>query len=490
MVISSGAAAAAGTKTGNARSKAAGIGALAALALSMALSSLSASIATIALPALAQAFAAPFQHVQWVVIAYLLAITAAIVSAGRLGDIVGRRRLLLTGLGVFTLASILCAIAPTLPLLVAVRAAQGLGAAVMMALTMALIGETVPKERTGSAMGLLGTMSAVGTGLGPSLGGLLIAWAGWRWVFLVNAPLGLLALVLAWRFLQADGTARKADRDRFDVPGTLVLAGTLAALALALTLGKGHFGVLNAVLLMSALAGAGLFVATERAVAAPLIRLSILADRGFSAGLATTAIAMTAMMTTLVVGPFYLSIALELDAAKVGAIMSVGPVVGMAGGVVAGRIVDRSGARSMVLVGLAAMAAGAALMSILPSALGPAGYVGAMLVLSPGYVLFQAANSTTVMMNVPADRRGVVSGMLSLSRNLGLIVGASAMGAVFACGSGTSDLVAAAPAAVAAGMRLTFGVVAMLLVAALAIASAARARAERPVAEAPGEKSP
>src|SRR5205085_6462518 len=141
----------------------------------MLLSSLGTSIANVALPTLAQAFAASFQEVQWIVLAYLLAVTALIVGVGRLGDIVGRRRLLLAGLVLFTAASALCGAAPTLWMLVAARAAQGLGAAIMMSLTMALVGETIGKDRTGSAMGLLGTMSAIGTALGPSLGGILIA---------------------------------------------------------------------------------------------------------------------------------------------------------------------------------------------------------------------------------------------------------------------------------------------------------------------------
>src|SRR5690606_10537730 len=142
------------------------------------------------------AFGATFQEVQWVVLAYLLAITALVVGAGRLGDLVGRRRLLLAGLMLFTAASALCGLAPTLGSLIAARAAQGLGAAVMMALTLAFVGETVPKARIGSAMGLLGTMSAIGTALGPSLGGMLIAGPGWRAIFLVNLPLGLLTLYL------------------------------------------------------------------------------------------------------------------------------------------------------------------------------------------------------------------------------------------------------------------------------------------------------
>src|SRR3954470_20280301 len=171
---------------------------LAGLSFSMLLSSLGTSITNVGLPALAQAFTASFQQVQWVVLAYLLAITTLIVSVGRLGDIIGRRRLLLMGIVLFTAASGLSGAAPTLWLLIAARAAQVLGAAIMMALSMAFVGDTVPKEKTGSAMGLLGTMSAIGTALGPSLGGVLIAGFNWRAIFLVNVPLGFLTLFLAY----------------------------------------------------------------------------------------------------------------------------------------------------------------------------------------------------------------------------------------------------------------------------------------------------
>src|SRR5215203_2212131 len=182
--------------------------ALASLSLSMLLSSLSTSIANVGLPTLAQAFTASFQEVQWIVLAYLLAITTLIVSVGRLGDIIGSRRLLLAGIFLFTVASALCGIAPTLWLLIAARAAQGLGAAIMMALTIAFVGEMVPKARTGSAMGLLGTMSAIGTALGPSLGGVLIAGLSWRAIFLVNVPLGILTFLLAHRYLPVDSMDR------------------------------------------------------------------------------------------------------------------------------------------------------------------------------------------------------------------------------------------------------------------------------------------
>ena len=159
---------------------------LASLSLSILLSSIGTSIANVSLPTLAQAFDASLQQVQWVVIAYLVTITTVSVSVGRLGDMTGRRRLLLVGVFLFTVASVLCGVAHTLWLLIAARAAQGLGAAIMMALTMAFVGETVPKSQVGSAMGLLGTMSAIGTALGPSLGGMLISGFSWRAIFLIN----------------------------------------------------------------------------------------------------------------------------------------------------------------------------------------------------------------------------------------------------------------------------------------------------------------
>jgi EmrB/QacA subfamily drug resistance transporter len=453
--------------------------ALASLSLSMLLSSLGTSIANVGLPALAQAFNASFQEVQWIVLAYLLAITTLIVSVGRLGDLTGRRRLLLAGISLFTAASILCGFAPTLRLLIAARAAQGLGAAVMMALTLAFVGETVPKARTGSAMGLLGAMSAIGTALGPSLGGVLIAGVGWRAIFLVNVPLGLLAFLLAHRYLPVDLPGPKMDRTGFDTVGTLLLTLALAAYALAMTIGRGHFGSLNMALLLAAACGAGLFVLAEARAASPLIRLAIFRDPVLSASLAMSALVSTVMMATLVVGPFYLSRGLGLDAARVGLILSIGPLVAALTGVPAGRIADRFGAQRVTVAGLLGMAAGSFLLSMLPATLGISGYIAPIVVITAGYGLFQTANNTAVMTDLRPDQRGVISGMLNLSRNLGLITGASVMGAVFALASATTDITTAPPEAVATGMRITFAVAAILIVAALAIAVGSRALATR-----------
>lgn len=445
----------------------------------MLLSSLDTSIANVALPTLAKSFAASFQAVQWVVIANLLAITSLIVSVGRLGDIIGRRRLLLAGIVLFTAASALSGVAPTLWLLIAARAVQGLGGAIMMALTMAIVGETVPKAQTGRAMGMLGTMSAVGTALGPTLGGVLIAGFGWRSIFLVNVPLGILTFLLGKHYLPVDHRDPAAERDGFDTVGTLLLSLTLAAYALAVTIGRGSFGSLNMALLLAAACGLGLFLVAEARVTTPLIRLAVFSDWGLSGSLAMSALVATVVTTTLVVGPFYLSLALGLNAAMIGVVLSAGPLVAALTAAPAGRLADRFGAQTMTVVGLIVMMTGSLVLSLLPTTQGITGFIAPIVVITGGYSLFQTANNTAVMTAIRPDQRGVISGMLNLSRNLGRLTGASVMGAVFAMAAATSTITTASSEAVASGMRITFAVATLLIVAALAIAVVSRILATR-----------
>jgi MFS family permease len=254
-----------------------------------------------------------------------------------------------------------------------------------------------------------------------------------------------------------------------------------------MTIGRGSFGPLNMALLLAAAFGVGLFVLAEVRAASPLIRLAMFRDPVLSASLAMSALVSTVMMATLVVGPFYLSRALGLDAALVGLVLSVGPLVAALTGVPAGRIADRFGAQCMSIVGLIGIAAGSFILSLIPATFGISGYIAPIVVITAGYALFQAANNTAVMKDVRPEQRGVVSGMLNLSRNLGLITGASVMGAVFALASATVDITTARPEAVATGMRITFAVAAILIVVALAIAVGSRALATRP--SLPGEVS-
>ncbi|PIL14307.1 hypothetical protein P775_26750 [Puniceibacterium antarcticum] len=375
----------------------------------MLLASLGTSIANIALPTLALSFDAPFHRVQWVVISYLAALTLFVVLAGRLGDQFGRQRMLVLGLVLFSLTSALCGLASSLWMLIAARALQGVGAAFLMTLTIALVRETVGGARVGRTMGLLGTMSAVGTALGPSLGGLLIGQFGWPSVFLVLAPISLLAAGLAHSSLPAGPPSVKSPR-----------IGPFALRA-------------NDII--------------------PHLTANFLAAN--------------MMMATLLLGPFYLGFALGLPPAMVGLVMSIGPAISICTGVPSGRVVDTWGSPRILLIGLLALAAGSFALSALPVMFGVGGYITAIVILTPGYQLFQSANNTLVMADVPEDQRGAVSGLLGLSRNLGLIFGASVMGKVFSFGAGADHIENATSGSIAHGMQLTFVIAGTSVVAAL-----------------------
>lgn len=458
------------------RSRAALVG---ALALATLLASLGTSVANVALPTLAHELDAPFGRVQWVVLSYLLSMTVTAVAVGRLGDVLGRQRVLLGGLGVFTVATLACALAPTLAVLVASRSLQGVGAAVMIALPLALVRDVVPEERTGAAMGLLGTTSAAGTALGPAGGGLLIAASGWQAGFVAMLPLAGVALVLTWRTL-GDAPAPARSGARFDVAGALVLTAALVAGTLAMTPAAVP-QVDAAPLFVIAVVLVALLVVVERRAAAPLVPWGLLRTRALGGGLLMNLLVATVMMSTLVVGPFYLAGGLGLGEAAIGLTLAVGPVVSALTGVVAGRVVDRAGAGAMTTLALLTMVTGAALLVGLPRAWGLPGYVLALVVLTPGYQLFLAANNTAVMTTVDSRRRGAVSGVLSLSRNLGLVAGASAMGAVFAAVTGAVEVRDATAASIATGMQATFLVATALLALAAGVSLAVRRRADRPV---------
>ena len=452
---------------------------LAALAAATLTASLGISTASVLLPDLARAFAAPMPQVQWVVLAYLTAITVAVVSAGRLGDIFGPRRVLLSGLALFTLASIAAALAPSLPSLVAARAVQGGAGAVMIALPMSLARNRLPEGRLGTAMGLLGTTSAIGTALGPSMGGLLLAWADWRAAFWLLAATALASLAMALSTIPASPRAHRATWAgtwaSLDAPGTLLLILTLTAYALA-TSGTALPARLPPGLLLATALGAGaLFVLAERRARAPLLPLALLRSRATGTGLAMNTAVGTIMMSTLVVGPFYLAFALGLGPAQTGLVLATGPFVAALTGLPAGWLTDRLGAARTMQIGLAQTVLGLVALALLPRALGTPGYVLALTLLTPAFQLFLAGNNTAVLAAAPEADRGRISGLLALSRNLGLMTGASAMPALFVIFQGTPDPAQAAPEAIARAFSLTF-----LAAAGLALATLVLALTRRP----------
>lgn len=416
---------------------------IAGLALSALLAALGTSVANVALPTLATEFGVALGQVQWVVLAYLIAMTATAVQVGGLGDRFGRQRVLLMGLGLFLVATLACALAASFPALVVARALQGIGGAVLVALPMAIARDVVPAERLGSAMGLLGTTAAIGTALGPAAGGLLLGSFGWQAMFVVMLPLGLGALaLLGGRGVLGSSGFRVA---------TGGAVGDKAARAARGRRGRGS--------------GAWELVRT----------------RAFAAALAMNLLVATVMMSTLIVGPFFLTAGLGLSAASVGLTMAVGPAVAAVTGVIAGKVVDSVGASRGTVFGLAIMVLGMAALAGLPAVLGVVGYVLALIVLTPGYQLFLAANNTAALGGIEARRRGAASGLLSLSRNLGLMLGASAMGWLYAAVAGSSATNGASvPVAAVAGSQVTFVLGGVLTLTALGFALALwRARTDR-----------
>ena len=406
---------------------------LAGLGLATLLPMLAGSMANLVLPALGQDFGVPFASLQWVLVAYLLGITSLTVVAGRLGDRLGRRRLLLWGTGVFALASLLCALAPSIGWLIAARTLQGAGAACMLVLSLAMAGELVPPARRGWSMGLLGTLSACGTALGPSFGGLLIGGFGWQAPFLLLLPLALLALGCAWR-----------DLPRGSPLGAWPGIGALVAMAL--------------------------FVRADSGARRPLLPLALLGASRQRGGIIASALVASVMVATLLIGPFYLHGAFALDMGTVGLMISMGPLLAALSGMPAGWLVDRVGANPVVRLGLGLMVVAAGLLALLDRALGPLGYLLPILLLTAGYALFQTANNSAVVGEAEGASRGAVAGLLTLSRNLGQLTGAAGLGGLFAALAGRPDLALATADELAFATRVTFALTALLLMSALWLA--------------------
>lgn len=266
----------------------------------------------------------------------------------------------------------------------------------------------------------------------------------------------------------------QAARGEFDAMGTVLLALTLAAYALAMTLGRGNFGKLNVGLLVAAGIGVVLFAVAQTKVKTPLVQLASFRDLRLNASLAMNLMVATVMMATLVVAPFYLSRGLGLDDAMVGVVLSTGPLVSTLSALWAGRLADRFGAGRTMVAGLLGLAAGTFLLSLAVTKLGITSYVVPIAVTCFGYALFQTSNNAAVMSGVGAGERGVISGLLNLSRNLGLITGASLMGTIFAAasigkGQGVGQQLLSSAAA-ARGMQVTFQTATALALLALLLA--------------------
>ena len=402
-----------------------------ALALGTLMATLDISVVNIALPTLSRRFGVPVTSVEWVVLAYVLTITGLLLTLGRLADVVGRRRVYGWGLALFTLASALCAAAPTAALLVAARAVQGLGAAMMTANSAAILISSFGVEERGRALGAFGAMVGVGLALGPPLGGLIVGHLSWRWIFLINLPIGLLAQAQLRARVPADPPAHR--EARLDLPSAALWCGALVLLMLALSRGPSH-GWADAHVWPAFAGSAGLlaaFLIAETRSAHPLLPLDLL--RG-PLGIAA-ALTMLGNALSITVGfhlPLYLEEVLRFDAARSGRWLAVMPALALLMAPLAGRWADHLGTRQPSVVGLLLTAAGFATLSRVGTVFHAGPLLGGMALIGLGLGLFSVPNTSAMMSAAPHQRLGLASGLQATMRNLGFAGGAAATAAIVA----------------------------------------------------------
>jgi EmrB/QacA subfamily drug resistance transporter len=399
------------------------------VALGVIMATLDASVVNIALPALQRAWHAGLSAVEWVALAYSLVLTGLLLAAGRMADVRGRRRVYGAGLLVFTAASALCGLAPTLESLIALRVLQGLGAAFLAANGSALLVQAFPPEERGRALGAFGAMVGMGLAAGPPLGGLVVEHASWRWIFLVNLPLGLLAFALLGRLVPSDPAPTA--RAREDGVPPLLWALALAALLLALTLGAERGWADAAV---PSIGGAGVallvvFLVSQRRAADPLLPL------GFVAGPLGVAVTLTFLSQVLAVSvgfgaPTLLEGLAGMSPARSGAWLAVLPAAALLCAPVAGRLADRFGARPLTVTGMLMTAAGLSLLAQEGAIVAGPWLAGAFALVGVGQGLFSVPNASALLSLVPAERLGLAAGLQGTARNLGLAAGVAATGAM------------------------------------------------------------
>jgi EmrB/QacA subfamily drug resistance transporter len=395
------------------------------------MTTLDASIVNIGLPTIARAFGTPLSGtIEWVIIGYLVVAAALLLTVGRLSDMVGRTPIWMTGLGLFTLASVLCGAAPSVQLLILARLLQGAGAALLLATGTAMLTDAVPPDQHGRALGLGALAIALGTSVGPTLGGLITEHLSWRWIFYVNVPVGLVAFLAARRILPRAAGRR---RGRFDPVGALLLGVGVAALTLGLSFGV-EWGWaswrLLGTLAIGVVALAGALLA-ELHVADPIIDLTLFRDRVFSSAIASMTLSMLALFSVGFLLPFYFEELRGFSTAHSGWLLTPLPLALAVVAPIAGAASDRLGSRLIAPLGLAINAVALFLLARLDATSSTWDIVWRLALAGVGQGLFQAPNTRALMEAAPATEQGTASGLLATARITGQALSVAVAGAVF-----------------------------------------------------------
>ncbi|GAA1031498.1 MULTISPECIES: DHA2 family efflux MFS transporter permease subunit [Amycolatopsis] len=404
---------------------------LVTLSLGFFLTLLDLTAVNVAIPSMIETMGASLDEVLWVINVYILVLAALLIAFGRLGDVFGPRAMFVAGTAVFTAASVLCALSGDPAQLIAARAVQGLGAAALAPQTMTIIIGTFPPARRGTALGVWGAVAGVATIAGPTLGGLLVSSAGWRWIFVVNVPIGLLVLVLALLLVP---DLRHGARRRVDVLGVVFAAAALACLTFALTEGQRYEW--NATIWC--LLGAGVLLLAvflvqqrKRQHVDPLLPFVLFRDRGFAVMSFVSATVQVGMIGLFLPVMIYLQSVLRFSAVEAGLVMAPAMVVSAVLSPVAGRLADRLGGKYVLMTGLALFAAG---MAWLAAAAGVGRewweFQPALLVVGVGIGGLFGPMVTVAMYRVEPAMAGAASGVLNSIRQIGTVIGSAAVGAV------------------------------------------------------------
>ncbi|MEO5588502.1 MAG: MFS transporter [Gemmatimonadaceae bacterium] len=444
-----------------------------AVAMGIFLGTIDGSIVNVALPTLVEEMHTTFAHVQWVVLGYLLTLASLVLSIGRLGDIIGKKPIYTVGFGVFTLGSVLAGFAPNVGWLIGFRVFQAVGAAMLFALGFAIITEAFPREERGRALGVTGAIVSVGIVIGPTLGGLLIDSLGWRWIFFVNLPIGIIGTFTSMRFIP---NVPAAGRERFDFAGAGVFFLALLSLMLSLTMAqlRGFGDPLVLGLAWFAVVAIGLFIAIERRTEQPMLDLSLFSNRLLSVNLFTGWASFAAIAGILVLLPFYLENVLGYAPRTVGLLLVSAPLALGLAAPLSGSISDRVGPRPVIVTGLSVLLVGYLLMTTLSTGTSALRYVIVLIPVGLGMGIFQSPNNSAIMGSVPPHRLGVTSGLLTITRITGQLSGILVLGTIWSArvmanAPGAPDPSAAPAAAQVAGLHETLIVVAALIAVALAI---------------------
>lgn len=395
------------------------------------MAALDASVINVAMPTFKSVFKESMGTVEWVSIAYLLTLTSMLTVFGHLADIVGRRTLYTLGFVVFVVGSALCGASPSIGWLIFFRVLQAVGAGMLQANSIAIVTAAAPGKSRGKAIGIQGSAQAVGLSVGPALGGWLIGHFGWRSIFYVNVPVGIVGTLLAAMVLPRDKLVHH--REKFDYPGGFLLTLALVALIVAFQRGYklGWFSGEILSLILTGLVFLAAFIWWEGRVKHPMVDLGMFRQRTFALGNITGLLSYAVMFGVLFLMPFYLEGVLAYPAALTGIFLTPVPLAMMVVAPLAGHLYDRYGARLLTASGMSIAAAGAGLLATLGRHTPFLPVVVYLALVGAGLGLFTPPNNTSVMSSVHHGRLGLAGGILNMARSLGMVLGVAFTGTVY-----------------------------------------------------------